>query len=118
MCWLSTVTSRWQITAEMTAAEGGNAVAASYDVTSFAQCAAMVKEAVSRWDALAVAATERAQGRARQWRWPRSAASLSRSRSHAYRFAELRTDAADIMSTIELVDLECAMRSRCGQWSH
>ena len=43
-------------TVEMTAAEGGNAVAASYDVTSSAQCAAMVKEAVSRWGALAVAA--------------------------------------------------------------
>jgi NAD(P)-dependent dehydrogenase (short-subunit alcohol dehydrogenase family) len=49
-------------TVEMIAAEGGNAVAASYDLTSSAQCAAMVKEAVSRWGALAVAATERAQG--------------------------------------------------------
>ena len=49
-------------TVEVTAAEGGNAVAASYDVTSSAQCAAMVKEAVSRWGTLAVTATERAQG--------------------------------------------------------
>jgi NAD(P)-dependent dehydrogenase (short-subunit alcohol dehydrogenase family) len=37
---------------EMIAAEGGNAVAASYDVTSSAQCAAMVKEVVSRWGRL------------------------------------------------------------------
>src|ERR1700722_2056368 len=33
-------------------------------------------------------------------------AGLSGNRSHAYRFAEPRTDAADVMSTIELVDPE------------
>jgi len=39
-------------TVAMIAAEGGNAVAASYDVTSTAQCAAMVEDAVSRWGRL------------------------------------------------------------------
>src|ERR1700760_1572051 len=39
-------------TAAMIAAEGGNAVAASYDVASSAQCAAMVEDAVSRWGRL------------------------------------------------------------------
>src|ERR1700749_3621451 len=39
-------------TVAMIAAEGGNAVAASYDVTSSAQSAAMVKEAASRWGRL------------------------------------------------------------------
>jgi NAD(P)-dependent dehydrogenase (short-subunit alcohol dehydrogenase family) len=39
-------------TAAMIAADGGNAVAASYDVTSSAQCAAMVEDAVSRWGRL------------------------------------------------------------------
>ena len=36
-------------TVAMIAAEDGSAVAASYDVTSSAQCAAMVEDAVSRW---------------------------------------------------------------------
>ena len=36
----------------MIAAEGGNAVAASYDVTSSAQCAAVAQDAVSRWGRL------------------------------------------------------------------
>jgi NAD(P)-dependent dehydrogenase (short-subunit alcohol dehydrogenase family) len=36
----------------MIAAEGGNAVAASYDVTSPAQCAAVAQDAVSRWGRL------------------------------------------------------------------
>ena len=39
-------------TVQMIAAEGGNAVAASYDVTSSGQCAAMVEDAVSRWGRL------------------------------------------------------------------
>jgi NAD(P)-dependent dehydrogenase (short-subunit alcohol dehydrogenase family) len=36
-------------TVEMIADEGGSAVAASYDVTTSEQCAAMVEDAVSRW---------------------------------------------------------------------
>ncbi len=36
----------------MIAAEEGEAVAASYDVTSSAQCAAMVEDTVSRWGRL------------------------------------------------------------------
>jgi NAD(P)-dependent dehydrogenase (short-subunit alcohol dehydrogenase family) len=36
-------------TVAMIAEEGGNAVAASYDVTESVQCAAMVQDAVSRW---------------------------------------------------------------------
>ena len=39
-------------TVAMIAAEDSNAVAASYDVTSSAQCSAMVEDAVSRWDRL------------------------------------------------------------------
>lgn len=39
-------------TVAMITGEGGSAVAASYDVTSFAQCAAMVEDAVSRWGRL------------------------------------------------------------------
>ena len=39
-------------TVAMIAAEDGSAVAASYDVTSSAQCAAMVEDAVSRWGRL------------------------------------------------------------------
>jgi NAD(P)-dependent dehydrogenase (short-subunit alcohol dehydrogenase family) len=39
-------------TVAMIAAEDGSAIAASYDVTSSAQCAAMVEEAVSRWGRL------------------------------------------------------------------
>jgi NAD(P)-dependent dehydrogenase (short-subunit alcohol dehydrogenase family) len=39
-------------TVALIAAEGGNAVAACYDVTSSAQCAAMVEDAVSRWGRL------------------------------------------------------------------
>jgi NAD(P)-dependent dehydrogenase (short-subunit alcohol dehydrogenase family) len=39
-------------TVAMIAAEGGSAVAASYDVTVAAQCAAMVADAVSRWGRL------------------------------------------------------------------
>src|SRR6202162_3192228 len=39
-------------TVAMIAAEDGGAVAASYDVTSSAQCAAMVEDAVSRWGRL------------------------------------------------------------------
>ncbi len=39
-------------TAAMTAAGGGHAVAAAYDVTSSVQCAAMVEDAVSRWGRL------------------------------------------------------------------
>ena len=39
-------------TVAMIADEGGSAVAASYDVTSSAQCAAMVQDAVSRWGRL------------------------------------------------------------------
>jgi NAD(P)-dependent dehydrogenase (short-subunit alcohol dehydrogenase family) len=39
-------------TVAMIAAEGGTAVAASYDVTESAQCAAMVEDAVSRWGRL------------------------------------------------------------------
>lgn len=39
-------------TVAMIAAEGGTAVAASYDVTESAQCAAMVADAVSRWGRL------------------------------------------------------------------
>jgi acetyl esterase/lipase len=41
-------------------------------------------------------------------------AGLSRSHSHAYRFAEPRTDAAEIMSTIELVDPE--LRDALALW--
>ena len=40
--------TRAERTASVIAAEGGEAVAASYDVTSSAQCAAMVEDAVSR----------------------------------------------------------------------
>src|ERR1700691_2852637 len=36
-------------TVEMIAYEGGSAVAASYDVSTSEQCAAMVEDAVSRW---------------------------------------------------------------------
>lgn len=39
-------------TVAMIAAEGGKAVAAAYDVTNAAQCAAMVEDAVSRWGRL------------------------------------------------------------------
>ena len=39
-------------TVAMIAAEDGSAVAASYDVTSSTQCAAMVEDAVSRWGRL------------------------------------------------------------------
>jgi NAD(P)-dependent dehydrogenase (short-subunit alcohol dehydrogenase family) len=39
-------------TVEMITAEGGNAIAASYDATSSVQCAAMVDDAVSRWGRL------------------------------------------------------------------
>ena len=39
-------------TVAMIAAEDSNAVAASYDVTSSAQCSAMVEDAVSRWGRL------------------------------------------------------------------
>jgi NAD(P)-dependent dehydrogenase (short-subunit alcohol dehydrogenase family) len=39
-------------TVAMIAAEGGTAVAVSYDVTDSAQCAAMVADAVSRWGRL------------------------------------------------------------------
>lgn len=39
-------------TVSMIAAEGGNAAAAGYDVTSASQCAAMVEDAVSRWGRL------------------------------------------------------------------
>ena len=39
-------------TVAMIAAEGGHAVAASYDVTSSVQCAAMIEDAVSRWGRL------------------------------------------------------------------
>ena len=39
-------------TVEMIADEGGSAAAASYDVTLSEQCAAMVKDAVSRWGRL------------------------------------------------------------------
>jgi NAD(P)-dependent dehydrogenase (short-subunit alcohol dehydrogenase family) len=39
-------------TVAMIAGEGGNAVAASYDVTESVQCAAMVQDAVSRWGRL------------------------------------------------------------------
>src|SRR3954468_17070802 len=39
-------------TVAMIAAEGGHAVAASYDVTSLVQCAAMVEDSVSRWGRL------------------------------------------------------------------
>ena len=39
-------------TVAMIAAEGGSAVAASYDVTNSEQCAAMVADAVSRWGRL------------------------------------------------------------------
>jgi NAD(P)-dependent dehydrogenase (short-subunit alcohol dehydrogenase family) len=36
-------------TVKMITGEGGSAVAASYDVTNAAQCAAMVQDALSRW---------------------------------------------------------------------
>src|SRR5580658_7217432 len=39
-------------TATMIAAEGGNAVAAAYDVADSKQCVAMVEDAVSRWGRL------------------------------------------------------------------
>jgi NAD(P)-dependent dehydrogenase (short-subunit alcohol dehydrogenase family) len=39
-------------TVAMIAEEGGNAVAASYDVTDSEQCAAMVEDAVARWGRL------------------------------------------------------------------
>ena len=39
-------------TVAMIAAEGGNAVAACYDVTESGQCAAMVEDVVSRWGRL------------------------------------------------------------------
>lgn len=39
-------------TVAMIAEEGGNAVAAAYDVTASEQCAAMVEDAVSRWGRL------------------------------------------------------------------
>ena len=39
-------------TVAMIASEGGHGVAASYDVTSSGQCAAMVEEAISRWGRL------------------------------------------------------------------
>src|ERR1700760_5122393 len=39
-------------TVAMIAAEGGNAVAASYDVTISTQCAAMIEDAVPRWGRL------------------------------------------------------------------
>jgi NAD(P)-dependent dehydrogenase (short-subunit alcohol dehydrogenase family) len=39
-------------TVEMIADEGGSAVAASYDVTTSEQCAAMVEDAVARWGRL------------------------------------------------------------------
>src|SRR6478672_4453053 len=39
-------------TVAMIAAEDGSAIAASYDVTSSAQCVAMVEDAVSRWGRL------------------------------------------------------------------
>jgi NAD(P)-dependent dehydrogenase (short-subunit alcohol dehydrogenase family) len=41
-----------QRTVDMIAAEGGSAAAASYDVTTSEQCAAMVEDAVSRWGRL------------------------------------------------------------------
>jgi len=44
--------TRAERTVSMLAAEGGEAVAASYDVTRSAQCAAMVADAVSRWGRL------------------------------------------------------------------
>ena len=44
--------TRAERTVSMIADEGGNAVAASYDVTSSTQCAAMVEDAVSRWGRL------------------------------------------------------------------
>ena len=43
-------------TVQMIAGEGGDAVAASYDVTISEQCAAMVEEAVSRWGRLGLLA--------------------------------------------------------------
>lgn len=39
-------------TVKMIASEGGNAAAAAYDVTSSAECGAMVADAVSRWGRL------------------------------------------------------------------
>src|SRR5271170_3375983 len=39
-------------TVAMIASEGGHGVAASYDVTSSGQCAAMVEETMSRWGRL------------------------------------------------------------------
>jgi NAD(P)-dependent dehydrogenase (short-subunit alcohol dehydrogenase family) len=44
--------TRAERTVSVIAAEGGEAVAASYDVTSSAQCAAMVADVVSRWGQL------------------------------------------------------------------
>ena len=47
MCWcVDRDLALVERTVEMLAAEGGNAVSASYDVTSSAQCAAMVEDAV------------------------------------------------------------------------
>ena len=43
---------RAERTVSMIIAEGGNAVAAPYDVTSSGQCAAMVEDALSRWGRL------------------------------------------------------------------
>ncbi len=44
--------TRAERTVSMIAAEGGESVATSYDVTSSMQCAAMVDDAVSRWGRL------------------------------------------------------------------
>ena len=44
--------TRAERTVSMIAAEGGEAVAASYDVTRSAHCAAMVEDVVSRWGRL------------------------------------------------------------------
>ena len=44
--------TRAERTVSMIIAEGGNAVAACYDVTGSAQCAAMVEDALSRWGRL------------------------------------------------------------------
>jgi len=41
-----------EATVEMITSEGGKAIAAAYDVTSSAQCSAMVADAVSRWGRL------------------------------------------------------------------
>src|ERR1700758_5544033 len=44
--------SRAEHTVSMIAAEGGEAVAACYDVTNSAECLAMVEDAVTRWGRL------------------------------------------------------------------